>query len=74
MLRWLSGNRVRIGRMIFDHEGWYEWVGNWCWDEIRIVNVNRLLRMLKAKGATCSCGPEKFYRKFNRRTNARAGE
>src|SRR5262245_51021302 len=27
-LRWLDKERVRIGRCIFRHNGWSEWVGN----------------------------------------------
>ena len=64
-IRSLGANRVRIGRMVFAHLGWAQWVGNWCWDEIAIVDAKRLLRMLRSKGARCSCGPEKFFDWFN---------
>lgn len=59
-------NRVRIGRKIFEHAGVSEWVGNWCWDEIHIVDGRRLLEHLKARGFRCSAGHTKFFEWFNR--------
>jgi hypothetical protein len=58
-------NRVRIGRKIFEHDGVAEWVGNWCWDEIRIVDGRRLLEHLRSRGFTCSVGHTKFFEWFN---------
>lgn len=71
VIRSLGNGRVRIGRMVFEHHGWSEWVGNWCWDELAIVDAKRLLRMLRAKGAHCSCGPSKFYNWFNHKLAAK---
>ena len=63
-------NRVRIGRKVFEHTGVAEWVGNWCWDEIRIVDGKRLLRHLKARGFTCSAGESRLFNWFNDRPAA----
>lgn len=39
---------------------------------IRKVNPDRaLLAYLREKGFRCSCGPTKFYEKFNRTTEPR---
>ncbi len=65
-LTFLSDNRVRIGRKIYEHTGVAEWVGNWCWDEIRIVDGRRLLEHLKSRGFRCSSGHTKFFEWFNK--------
>lgn len=70
VIRWLTPETLRIGRRKFQHNGWREWVGNWCWDEIDIADSRKLLTYLKEKGFTCSHGPAKFYEWFNTKTLA----
>lgn len=65
-MTFLQDNKVRIGRKVFKHEGVAEWVGNWCWDEIRIVDGDRLLWHLRESGFRCSTGHAKFFKWFNR--------
>lgn len=64
-IRWLSSDTMRIGRRKFKHNGWAEWVGNWCWDEIDILEPKKLLTYLKEKGFVCDVGPEKFFEKWS---------
>lgn len=61
----LPNNRVRIGRCIFDHQGWQEWVGNWCWDALEIKDVKRLLEHLRKRGFQCVQGASGFFDAFN---------
>lgn len=32
----LEPNRFRAFRHVFGHSGWNTWVGNWCWDRLRV--------------------------------------
>ena len=64
-IAFLSANRVRIGRKVFRHAGVAEWVGNWCWDEVRIVERRRLLEHLQDRGFRCNAGHSKFFEWFN---------
>lgn len=70
-IKFLDGNRVRIGRKVFEHTGVAEWVGNWCWDEVRVVDGKRLLRHLKDRGFTCSAGHTRLFNWFNERQGAK---
>lgn len=65
VIKYIDSNHVRIGRMVFEHRGWSEWVGNWCWDQLYILDYKRLLRMLRSKGATCECAHTPLFRWFN---------
>ena len=68
VIRLLTPNTLRIGRRKFKHDGWSQWVGNWCWDEICIDEPKKLLAYLREKGFVCSRGPTKFYERFNAKT------
>lgn len=63
-IRSLSDNRVRIGRLTYSHNGWNEWVGNWCWDEIEIFDTLRLLEYLRHRRWQCVEGPSAFFQKW----------
>lgn len=71
VIRWLTRDTLRIGRRKFKHNGWSQWVGNWCWDEIDVAEPKKLLTYLREKGFRCSCGPTKFYENFNRTAEPR---
>lgn len=64
-ITFLNDGKVRIGRKVFEHDGIAEWVGNWCWDEIRILDGRRLLRHLKSRGFRCSSARAAIFKWFN---------
>lgn len=66
-ITFLADSKVRIGRKVFAHTGVAEWVGNWCWDQIEIVDGRRLLEHLRDRGFSCNAGHTKFFEWFNGR-------
>jgi hypothetical protein len=61
----LGNGRVRIGHCVFHHNGWSEWVGNWCWDSLKIVDWKRLFRYLRKRGYRANVGHTPIYNWFN---------
>jgi hypothetical protein len=46
---------LRVGRRLFAHHGYREWVGNWCWDAARLTadELARLVNYLRERGWGC---------------------
>lgn len=66
----VGDSRVRIGRRIFGHAGWASWVGNWCWDELRILDPVALLLYLHDRGWKCDETEEHLYDVWNAPSDA----
>ncbi len=64
-LRRVNDRLVKIGRREFKCGGWAEWVGNWCWDQLTIMDGADLLMYLRAKGFVCSEAPANLYERWN---------
>lgn len=62
-----GGSFIRIHRRKFPTLGSKSWVGNWCWDRFALSRTEwkRLMRVMKANGWRCTCGPTAAYRWFN---------
>lgn len=61
--------RVRIAGMTYPIEGYAQWVGNWCWDEVRVsdeVAVDILDRLRKTELWTCTEAESAVYGKWER--------
>ena len=53
-----KGRLLRLGEELFQHDGYRNWVGNWCWDRVVLKNVYllRFLRVLMDNGWECVDG------------------
>lgn len=54
---------IKIGRVSARKLGGATWVGNWCWDSVRLESerCRMVLNYLKRRGWSCECAPAEFY-------------
>lgn len=60
----IDSSRVQIGRLVLPHRGHREWVGNWCWDEVRLSHesVVRLMNWVRDKSTfRLECAAEPLW-------------
>lgn len=45
----ITKTQVKLGRLTLRHNGHWEWVGNWCWDNVKLTPeaIVRLLNWAK---------------------------
>lgn len=72
--RTLKAGRFSIGRVAFKTYSYREWVGNWCWDAMRVRrdDIVRILNYLRDRRCrewqvySVESGPEEFWAAWSR--------
>jgi hypothetical protein len=54
---------IKIGRVTARKYGGATWVGNWCWDSVKVESekARQIVNYLKARDWSCECAPNDFF-------------